>query len=536
MILRIDEISIPIDYDETKLSGKIAKILRLPENKILSYKIVKKAIDARKKKQMIYFVYSLNVHIKNAKTLLSKSSIQQTIKRHRLRIITPYIYEIPTIKQNKIKRPPIVVGSGPSGMFCALLLSKAGCKPLIIERGQYIDTRIKDVEIFLSTGKINTKSNIQFGEGGAGTFSDGKLNTLITNPRIKYVFDEFIKAGAPKDIAFDARPHIGTDNIRKVTKNMREQIIDLGGKFLFDTTLTNIVVINNKIKSVILNQTDEIETDYLVLAIGHSARDTYKMLYENDLHIEQKPFSIGVRIEHKAEMINKSQYDIFYNNPKLPTARYNLVAHSDNRSVYTFCMCPGGYVVPSTTEKNMVVTNGMSEYSQNGENSNSALLVNINKDDFESNHPLAGIEFQRKWENKAYIAGGGNYYAPVQLVGDFLNDKESTETANTKPTYKPGTTPTSLDKCLPSFVIKSLKSALPILNRKIDGFACHDAVLTGIETRSSSPVRLIRDKETLESNISGIFPAGEGAGYAGGIVSSAVDGMRVGESILKNYS
>jgi len=295
------------------------------------------------------------------------------------------------------------------------------------------------------------------------------------------------------------------------------------------------MIIDGKLKSAILNEKDEIETDDLILAIGHSARDTYEMLYEKNLNIEQKPFSIGVRIEHKAEMINKAQYDIFYNSPKLPTARYNIVAHNDNRSVYTFCMCPGGYVVPGTTEEKRVVTNGMSEYSQDGENSNSALLVNVNKEDFESDHPLAGIEFQRKWESKAYLAGGENYSAPVQLVGDFLNDKESTKTGNVEPSYKPGITPTSLNKCLPDFVIKSLKSSFPLLDRKIDGFACHDAVLTGIETRSSAPVRLIRDKETLESNISGVLPAGEGAGYAGGIVSSAVDGMRIAESILNKY-
>ena len=421
-------------------------------------------------------------------------------------------------------------------MFSALLLAKAGMKPIIIERGGDVDSRIKDVETFLSTGKLNTKSNIQFGEGGAGTFSDGKLNTLITNPRIKYIFDELVKAGAPDSILWDAKPHIGTDKIRDVAKNIRKQIIKLGGEVRFDTQLTDINIENNKLTSIILNNQEEIKTNHLVLAIGYSARDTYEMLYNKKLDITQKQFSIGVRIEHKALMINKAQYDKFYNNTKLGSAKYKLVSHSDtNRSVYTFCMCPGGYVMPATSQEGYLATNGMSEYAQDGENSNSALLVNIQKEDFGSDHPLAGMEFQKKWEKKTFELGGNNYNAPVQLVGDFLNNNKTRQIKSIKPTYKPGVTPTSLDNCLPKFVTTSLREALPKLDNKIKGFAHPDAVLTAIETRSSSPLRITRDKETLQSNIAGIYPAGEGAGYAGGIISSAVDGVRVSEEILKLF-
>jgi uncharacterized protein len=535
-MLSIQQIQLPITHSDDELQKRISKILGISFDLAKNFKITKRAIDSRKKREMIYFVYSVEVTIEHEQKVLKNKETRKNKKHHRIELKEEYKYEIPHIDIKKIKKSPIIIGTGPSGMFAALLLAKAGLKPLVIERGNEVDKRIKDVEKFLSTGELNTQSNIQFGEGGAGTFSDGKLNTLITNPRIKYIFDEFVKAGAPDTILWDAKPHIGTDNIRNIAKNIRKQIIKLGGEVRFDTTLTDINITNNTIQNIVLNDKEIIETDTLILAIGYSARDTYEMLYKRKLDLIQKPFSIGVRIEHKANMINKSQYDTFYNNEKLGSAKYKLVSHSTkNRSVYSFCMCPGGYVMPSTAQKGCLVTNGMSEYSQDGENSNSALLVNIVKEDFDSDHPLSGMHFQEKWEKKAFELGGSNYHAPIQLVGDFLNNKKSTEIKSIIPTYKPGVTPTSLNDCLPEIVVSSLQESLPYLDNKIRGFSNPEAVLTAIESRSSSPLRIVRDKETLQSNIAGIYPTGEGAGYAGGIVSSAVDGLRVGEAILYKF-
>jgi len=535
-MISIQQIKLHIDHSKSEIQEEVAKILGLEFEDIKSYTITKRAIDSRKKNQMIYFVYSVNVEIDNEKEVLSSELAVENAEHHRIMIKEPYTYEAPSIDASKAKSRPVVIGTGPSGMFSALLLAKAGLNPLVIERGGDINARISDVDRFLASGKLNTESNIQFGEGGAGTFSDGKLNTLITNPRIKYVFEELVKAGAPDTILWDAKPHIGTDKIRNVAKNIREQIIELGGEVRFNTKLTDIKITKNKVTGIIVNDNEEIKTDTLVLAIGYSARDTYKMLFDKKLDIEQKSFSVGVRIEHRAEMINKAQYDKFYKNKKLGSAKYKLVSHSkNNRTVYTFCMCPGGHVMPSTAQEGCVVTNGMSKYAQDGENSNSALLVNVGSEDFGSDHPLGGMEFQEKLEKKAFELGGSNYNAPVQLVGDFLNKIDSNRIKNIKPTYRPGVTPTSLDGCLPEFVIESIREAIPKLENKIKGFADPDAILTGVETRSSSPVRIVRDKETLQSNIEGIYPAGEGAGYAGGIVSSAVDGIRVSELILSQF-
>ncbi|PIR94001.1 hypothetical protein COT97_03625 [Candidatus Falkowbacteria bacterium CG10_big_fil_rev_8_21_14_0_10_39_11] len=536
-MISIQQISLPITHEEDELQKQIAEILGLGLDEVKNFTITKRAIDSRKKYQMIYFVYSVEVEVDDEIEVLNNIKVKKNTALHRIELKVPYVYEIPEVDERKLNKRPIVVGTGPSGMFAALLLAKAGMKPLVIDRGGDVDSRIKAVETFLTTGKLNLESNIQFGEGGAGTFSDGKLNTLITNPRIQYIFSEFVKAGAPGSILWDAKPHIGTDKIREVAQNIRNQIVELGGEVRFNTLLTDIKITNNKLVSVTLNEKEEVETDELILAIGYSARDTYKLLFEKNVALEQRPFSVGVRIEHTAEMINQSQYDKFHINSNLGAAKYKLVSHSkNNRSVYTFCMCPGGYVVPATAHEGCVVTNGMSEYAQDGKNSNAALLVNVSNEDFESDHPLAGVEFQKTWEKKAFELGGGDYKAPAQLVGDFLKKQASTEIKSIEPTYKPGVKMTTLDDCLPDFVTASLREALPQLETKIKGFAHPDAVLTAIETRSSSPIRITRDKDTLLSNIQGIYPAGEGAGYAGGIVSSAVDGLRVGEAILNKFS
>jgi uncharacterized FAD-dependent dehydrogenase len=522
-VIRLEEVTLGINDDEIILKSKIYQILNLPESEIINYQIIKKTIDSRQKN--ILFVYSLDVKVKNIE-LVKKWDI-----RYRTRIHEPFVYQEKTINK-KTSKKIVIVGSGPCGLFAGLLLAKAGLKPLLIEQGKDIDTRIKDVDKFFKKREFNPKSNIQFGEGGAGTFSDGKLYTLINDPRSKYVFTELIKAGAPEEIAISGTPHIGTDKLRLVIKNIRNKIIELGGAIRFETTLTDLEIKNKKIKAIILNKTEKVVVDELILATGHSARDTYQMLYEYGLNMSAKAFAIGLRIEHDASLINKAQYKESYNHPKLGTAKYKLVQHlENNRPVYSFCMCPGGYVMGAASEENGVVTNGMSEYAQNGINSNSALLVPVTPNDFNSEHPLAGIEFQRKFEQAAFIAGGSNYSAPAQLLGDFLNKRPSKEIKSVQATYKPSVKMTELDSCLPDYVLASLREAIPLFEHKIKGFTSPNAVLTGVETRTSSPVRLERN-EKYESNILGIYPAGEGAGHAGGIVSSAIDGLTVAEAII----
>jgi len=525
-LIRIEEITLGLDENEEILKSKISNILGLPEEEIISYELVKKNIDSRQKNILI--VYSFDVQVRDIKM------IKKWETHYRVRIHKPFCYQEKIITK-KINKKIVVVGSGPCGLFAALLMARAGLKPLLIERGKDIDSRVKDVEKFFTKGKFNSQSNIQFGEGGAGTFSDGKLYTLINDPRSKYIFTEFVKAGAPQEIMTSGTPHIGTDKLRAVIKNIRREIIKLGGEIRFETCLTDIEIKNKKIKAAVLNETERIAVDDLVLATGHSARDTYKMLYNRKLKMSAKPFSIGLRIEHRAEAINKSRYGSFYKHTKLGPAKYKLVQHLvHNRPVYTFCMCPGGYVMAAASEEGGVVTNGMSKYAQDGENSNSALLVPVTPSDFGSDHPLAGIEFQRQWEKKAYLLGGSDYSAPAQLVGDFLQKRASSKIKSVKPSYRPKIRLTSLDECLPDYVSRSLREALPLLAKKIDCFSDPEAILTGVETRSSAPVRLERN-EKRESNISGVYPAGEGAGHAGGIVSSAIDGLTVAEAIIEKY-
>ena len=529
-MLRLSNLKLGIDEDISLLKKLILKKLKIKENELIKYFIYKESIDARKRGR-IDFVYTVDVEVKNEEKLLKKG-LKDVVQ-----VKQPNYIGV-SHGNNKIKHRPVVVGSGPAGLFAALLLAQRGYNPLLLERGLDVDERTKDINNFWTNRVFKNNSNVQFGEGGAGTFSDGKLTTRIKDIRCRKVLEELVNFGSPDEILYSHKPHVGTDILKNVVKNIREEIKRLGGEVRFNAQVTDIEVENESIKSVIVNYSERIECDNVIFAVGHSARDTYEMLYSKGVKIIQKPFAIGARIEHPQELINRSQYKEFYNHPRLGAADYRLIEHTSNgRTAYTFCMCPGGTVIASASEEGEVVTNGMSEHARDKENANSAFLVNVKPSDFGSDHPLAGVEFQRKYERLAFELGGGNYNAPVQLVGDFLQDKVTTELGKVKPSYKPGYKFADLRECLPDFVCETMKEALPKLDNKLKGFAMHDAVLTGVETRSSAPIRIVRDEETLESvSLEKLYPCGEGAGYAGGIVTAAVDGIKCAEKIIENYS
>ena len=529
-MLRVSNIKLSIDDDKSKIKSSVLKKLKIKESDLQKYFIYKESVDARKRGK-IDFVYTVDVIVKNESKLLNKKlkDVVEIKQREYIGVESG---------NQELKHRPVVIGSGPAGLFAALVLAQRGYMPIMLERGLDVDNRTKDIENFWKERKFKNNSNVQFGEGGAGTFSDGKLTTRIKDIRCRKVLTEFVNFGAPDEILYSNKPHVGTDILKDVVKNIREEIIRLGGIVKFDSKVTQINMEDSKIKSVVVNEEEVIETNVVILAIGHSARDTYEMLYENGIKINQKPFAIGARIEHPQILINESQYKEFYNHPRLGAADYKLIEHTSNgRTAYTFCMCPGGTVIASASEEGEVVTNGMSEHARDKENANSAFLVNVRPSDFGSDHPLAGVEFQRKYERLAFELGGGNYNAPIQLVGDFLEDRVSTKLGKVKPSYQPGYPCVDLRKCLPDFVCETMKEALPKLDKKLNGFAMRDAVLTGVETRSSAPIRIVRDEETLESvNLEQLYPCGEGAGYAGGIVTAAVDGIKCAEKIIERYS
>ena len=513
---RLENIIIREDLEPKQILDIACKKNHVDTKDVVDFKIYKKSIDARKKDN-VHYNYSIDIQ-----TNKKIKGVKQVI------ISKQDLNSINVLRQSNLR--PVIVGSGPAGLFCALTLAYNGIKPIVIERGKKVEERKKDVEDFWKTGKLNTNSNAQFGEGGAGTFSDGKLTTGTHNPLCRNVLEEFVKFGAPEQILYESKPHIGTDNLIKIVSNMRNEIINLGGEFVFNETVTDIDTEKNKLIAV--KTSKKIETDTAVFAIGHSARDTFEMLYKNKLNMEKKNFSVGVRIEHKQEMINKAQYGT-KTNLKLPSADYKLAYHGKDRSCYTFCMCPGGQVVATSSEEGTIVTNGMSRFARDGKNANSAVLVNVVPDDFKGDSPLEGIYFQKDLEKKAFKLGGSNYNAPVQRVEDFIENKKTEEIGEIKPTYKPGVTKSNLNEILPEFVSRTLKEGIQYFDTKIKGFANPDALLTGVETRSSSPVRILRD-DNLMSNIKGIYPCGEGAGYAGGIMTAAVDGIKVGIAILEN--
>ena len=528
-MLRVSNIKTNIDDDKSKILKLLLNKLKLKEKDIIKYHIFKESIDARKKGR-IDFVYTVDVEVKNESQVLKKG-LKDVVQ-----VKQPCYIGVQS-GTAKIKHRPIVVGSGPAGLFASLVLAQRGYNPLLIERGLDVDERTKDINNFWNNRVFKNNSNVQFGEGGAGTFSDGKLTTRIKDIRCRKVLEELVNFGSPDEILYSHKPHVGTDILKNVVKNIREEIKRLGGEVRFNTQVTDIHVENGEIKSVIVNNNEKIDAENVIFAVGHSARDTYEMLYSKGVKIIQKPFAIGARIEHPQELINKVQYKEFYNHPRLGAADYRLIEHTSNgRTAYSFCMCPGGTVIASASNEFEVVTNGMSEHARDKVNANSAFLVNVTPEDFGSDHPLAGIEFQRKYEKLAYELGGRNYNAPIQLVGDFLNDKRTTDIGKVNPSYNPGVTGADLRECLPEFVTSTMKEALISLDRKLNGFAMHDAVLTGVETRSSAPVRIVRDEETLQSvSTANLYPCGEGAGYAGGIVTAAVDGIKCAEKIIEKF-
>ena len=525
-MIRIRQVKVPIiDDNDMCIKKKISNKLNIDNSFINNYKIIKKSIDARDKSN-IFYVYELDVLVSDEDKIIRRNKSSDIF----ISPIEEYKFEV--TGTNKLDNRIVLVGAGPCGLFCGYLLAEAGYKPLIIEQGERVEDRVKTIEEFFNTNKLNPLSNIQFGEGGAGTFSDGKLNTLVKDKlfRGKKVFEIFIENGAPEEIMYLSKPHIGTDILRKVIVNMRNKIISMGGEFRYNTKLTDINIESNSVKSIVVNDDEVIDCSVLVLAIGHSSRDTFYMLKDKGLSMKAKNFAVGVRIEHPQDMISKSQYGESYK--LLPPASYKLVQQTSNgRGVYSFCMCPGGFVVNASSEENRLVVNGMSNYDRSEVNANSAIVVTVTKEDFGSD-PMSGIEFQRKLEENAYRIGNGNI--PVQLFGDYRDNVISTKLGDVTPNVKGKYSFANLNEIFPGFINESLKEAIPCFDKKIKGFGRDDAILLGVESRTSSPVIIERDDDFL-SNILGIYPCGEGAGYAGGITTAAIDGVKVAEKIADKY-
>lgn len=533
MKIKVFEIRLGLNESEEKLPSKAAGILGIKEENIITWKIDKKGVDARRKNN-VQFIYNIVIwtNLEEYLAFLDKNPKARAFKEEEKENFFCSFGK----GQKTLQYGPVIIGSGPAGLFCALALALYGYKPLVLERGKKIDSRKQDVVKFWETGELNTESNVQYGEGGAGTFSDGKLTTRIKDTAVKFIIDSFIEAGAPEEIAYLNKPHLGTDRLQTIVENLRNKIIQAGGKVLFQTCLTDIFLEKRKVSELEINSRYSLPTECVILAVGHSARDTYRMLNENSVQMKAKPFAVGLRIEHPQNIIDKAQYGKFARYPSLGPADYRLTYKSREygRSAYTFCMCPGGYVIGASSEKGYLVVNGMSNYNRDSGTANSAVVVTVGEGDFSISNPLSGIEFQRKLERTAYNLAGGNFAAPVQSVFDFIEGGKGKDLPEHF-TYKPRAVPSDLRRCLPEDVGFVLAEALRYWDKKIKGFAGREGVLTGVESRTSAPLWILR-KENMEAlNTSGIYPVGEGAGYAGGIISSALEGIKAARSVIEKY-